>query len=71
MPKPAHGGTWNRPRQAWEFTCEQCGHPFYRKRVRRKPNYCQDACRQLAYRLRNGLNKKPLQVNQVGPTHLK
>ena len=67
MPIPAHGGTWIRARQAWEFTCEQCGFKFWRKKVRRKPCYCQDSCRQLAYRLRNGHNKKP--VNQVGPTH--
>jgi hypothetical protein len=64
MPKPKHGGKWNRTRQAWEFTCERCGFKFWKKIVRRPPRYCQSACRQGGYRSRNG-------GTQVGPTLLK
>lgn len=39
------------------FICQQCGEPFVRQWRTKPYKYCCNACKQKAYRIRNGISK--------------
>jgi len=51
--------TWNEKRRSWEFKCSHCGFSFYRRSPRSNVYYCQNACRQAAYRERQNMSVGP------------